>query len=137
MKPSRENINENALRIRKAMKHLGVSPESLGVRIGLSETTIRTAWLSKGQQPNTAQCLMLAGLTDEIGDRDYWLKESGLSYEQLRLIAKGLGVSGVASSGTIIQAIADLVADPHDDMDRHLVQLLMTVIEHRARIKSR
>lgn len=76
-------------KIESVLINLGITQSELARRLGLDQSLI-SRYLSGTQMPGVLGCLMLAGMSDNSDDRDYWLRESGLTSGQLNLISSAI-----------------------------------------------
>jgi transcriptional regulator with XRE-family HTH domain len=83
-------------KIQELMAELGVNQSGLAKALDLTEGSV-SFWVSGRSKPNPAVCLILAGLTKNEADLQFFVEASGLSLYQLSLIYE---VSGRSQGST-------------------------------------
>lgn len=115
---------EVRLKIRKLLSDLKLTQANLGLSLGLHPSTIGL-YLAGQRTPDSLTCLLFAGICKDPEDRRFFLAQTGLSGDQLRLIAHALGA---ASAGTTPATYRSDTRPSHDDLEF----ILTTEESHRA-----
>lgn len=78
-------------KIQKILSRKDLTQTALAELVGIDRSQL-TNYLAGRRAPGALPCLLFAALSEEPGDRAFWISESGLTREQMCLVAEAFAI---------------------------------------------
>ena len=121
---------EAAELIQKVLSSRGLSQTELAELIGV-ERSFLSRCLRGERMPGRMSCLLLAGFSDGVEERRFWLKHSGVDARQIALIRRALGIAEPKGPSDTESALLFWWRHPANAVEESIKSVVEKLLEER------